>query len=86
MKTWIGVLRHGDGLRGYGDGDGYGYGYSYGYGYGYSYGNGNGYGYGYGYGDGYGCGFPPSWLVVGDHLVNLAVEMITQRQQRRAHA
>ena len=42
----------------------------------------DGYGYGDGDGDGDGDGhghggdFPPSWLVVGDHLANLAVEAV----------
>ena len=49
---------------------GYGDGHSYGYGYGDGYGNSNG----DGYGDGY--SFPPSWLIVGDHLVNLAVGVL----------
>ena len=63
MKTRVDVLRSGDG---YGDGNS----------------NGDGYGDGYGYGDGdgggygYGGGFSPSWLVVGDHFANLAVEVL----------
>ena len=73
MKTWVNVWRSGDGY-GNGDGDGYGDGDGDGYGDGYS--NGNGYGGGYSYGNGYGGGFSPQWLIVGDHLANLAVEVL----------
>ena len=77
MKTWANVSR-----SGYGDSDGYSYGYgygdghSYGYGYGDGYGDGNGDGNNYGNGCGDGYGFPPSWLIVGDHFANLAVEAL----------
>jgi hypothetical protein len=46
-----------------------------GYGVGYGYGDGDGDGNVYGYGNGNGYGYTPSWLVVGDHFVNLAVEV-----------
>jgi hypothetical protein len=75
MKTWVKVLSYGDGYGnsdGYGDGDGYGGGHGYGDGYG----DGRGYGYGYSYGGGY-DDYSPSWLVAGDHLVNLVVEVLS---------
>ena len=71
MKTWANVLR-----SGYGDSDGYSCGYVGGNGYGNGNGYGDGDGHGNGYGDGYGGDFPPQWLIVGDHLVNLAVEAL----------
>jgi hypothetical protein len=85
MKTRVDVLRYGDG-RGcgnrYGNGNGGGYvngnggGNGYGNGYGDGYGDGYGFGRNNGDGDGYGYGYSPSWLVVGDHLVNLVVEVV----------
>jgi len=67
--------------RSWDDGGGRGCGCLHGGGDGYATGSGKGSGYGVGYGDGgngfgsYDDDFLPSWLVVGDHFVNLAVEV-----------
>jgi hypothetical protein len=63
-----------DSGEGDGVGDGYGYGHENG---------GCGYGYGEGDGGGYGCdgyeGYSPCWLVVGEHIINLAMEISYER-------